>query len=67
MNDELSPGVPARLAYGEEHEEIAVGDDSQRDEENEAAQHHGVAAIGQRVRDIIPRAGRHEALSDVGA
>lgn len=59
--------VPAGLAYGQEHQEIAVENDSQRNEENKAAQHHRVAPIGQCVCDIIPCARCHQALRNVGA
>lgn len=59
--------VPAGLTYGQKHQDIAVEDDSQRNKENKATQHHCVAPVRQRVCDIIPRTRCHQALGDVGA
>lgn len=59
--------VPASLPYSQKHEQIAVKDDSQWNEENKTAQHHRVAPIGQCVRDIIPCTWCHQAFGDIGA
>lgn len=58
--------VPACITNGEEHEEVAVRDDSKRDEEHEAAEHQGVALVCWSGRHIIPCAGCHEAFWDIG-
>lgn len=40
-----SSHLPARMANGQEHAQVTVGNDAQRDEEHKAAQHQGVAFI----------------------
>lgn len=45
MHDQSSPS-PAGVADGQEHAQVAVGDDAQRDEEHKAAQHQSVTLIG---------------------
>lgn len=44
-HDQSSPS-PAGVADGQEHAQVAVGDDAQRDEEHKAAQHQSVTFIG---------------------
>ena len=62
----LTPS-PACMADGQEHAQITVGYDSQRDEEYKAAQHQSVTFIGWSRRHIVPRARGHQALGNVRA
>lgn len=66
MDEWMSMSVPAGPADGPEHEEVAVGDDGERDEEHEAAEHQGVALIGGCRCDVVPGAGGQQTLRDVG-
>lgn len=65
MGNDLS--LPAGFADGEEHEEVAVKDDSQRNEEHKAAEHHGVAPVCHRVGGVVPGAAGHEPFWNVRA
>lgn len=48
--------TPAGLTDGEEHQQVTVEDNSQRDEEDETAQHHSVTSARWIPRHVIPRA-----------
>lgn len=37
--------LPARMPNGQEHAQVTVGNDAQRDEEDKAAQHQGVTFV----------------------
>ena len=65
--EDVAACLPASAADGQEHEEVAVEYDPQRDEEDETAEHEGVALVGGRGGDVVPCAGGHQALWDVGA
>lgn len=58
---------PAGVADGQEHAQVTVGYNSQRNEENKAAQHQSITLIGRSGGDVIPRARRHQALRNIRA
>lgn len=60
-----SPTVPACVPNGEEHEDVAVRDDAQRDEEDKTAEHQRVALVRWSRRHIIPCARSHETFRNI--
>lgn len=58
--------LPAGVPDGQEHAEVTVGNDAQRREKNEAAQHQRIAFIGRSRGHVVPRTWRHQALWYVG-
>lgn len=50
------------MTDSQEHAQVTVGYDPQRDEEHKAAQHQSVTFIGRSRCHVVPRAGGHQTL-----
>lgn len=57
---------PRGVSDGSEDAAVAEDDDGEGDEEDKGEEQHGVGADGRRERHVVPRAGRHQTLRDVG-
>lgn len=64
--EEMRMYQPCCVADGSEDAAVAEDDDEERNEENKCKEQHGVGAHRRGKGHVVPRAGSHQTLRDVG-